>query len=84
MATSFVDEGVNVFVAITVKSGIKMYANHKMIPNRNWTIGKMMAKARDITGKKFGNRDYDEAVRCLESWIDINGTRAQEKGQIRG
>lgn len=84
MATSFNGKGgVSVFIAITVKHGIKMYAEHKMVPNRQWTITRMMDKAREITGKKFGKREYDAAVRHLESWIDINGTRASEAGEIR-
>lgn len=83
MATTFTGNGVDVFVAIALKHGIIMYAAHGMIPNRGWTITKMMAKAREITGKKFTNREYDKASRALESWIDVNGTRATEKGEIK-
>ena len=70
MATSFVGpSAVNVFVMITLKSGLRLYKNTGMKPNRNWTPRNMMAEASRQTGKKFKTRDYDAAIAALEEAI---------------
>lgn len=71
MATSFVGENaVSVFRAITLKSGLKMYKDIGMQPNRAWTPSAMMRTAAHITGKKFKARDYAGAIKALEEWIE--------------
>lgn len=70
MATVFQGpEGVAAYVAITLKHGLKLYAATGIKPNRMWTPKNMMAKAAEITGKKFKARDYLAAVDALEIWI---------------
>lgn len=61
--------GVSLYVAVSLKHGIKLYAKTGMRPNRAWTPKAMMAKASEITGKKFKARDYAGAVAALEEWI---------------
>lgn len=70
MATSFVGaSAVNVFAAIALKHGLKLYAATGMRPNRMYTPKNMMAAAERTTGKKFKARDYAGAVEALELWI---------------
>lgn len=67
------EAGVSTFVAVTLKSGLKLFARTGMKPNRLWTSKAMMAKAAQITGKKFKARDYDGAIAALEEWLAANG-----------
>lgn len=57
------------YTAVLLKHGIKLYARSGLIPNRNWTITKMMARAAQITGKQFKKRDYAAAVDALEEFL---------------
>lgn len=66
--------GVNTFVAVTLKSAIKLYARTGMKANRAYTPKNMLAKASEITGKTFKARDYDGAVAALEAWLAEHGT----------
>lgn len=84
MATSFNGSAaVNVFAAITLKSAIKMWAKHKMRANRSYTPTAMKAAAERTTGKAYKRGAWDEMVRDLESWIDVNGTRERDAGNIK-
>jgi hypothetical protein len=67
---TFEGEMVPVFVAVTLRSGIKLYAATGIKPNRMWTPKAMMAKATAITGKKFKARDYVAAQAALTDWIE--------------
>lgn len=67
------EAGVNTFVAVSLKSGLKLFARTGMKPNRLWSPKNMMAKASEITGKKFKARDYDGAAAALEEWLAANG-----------
>lgn len=66
--------GVSTFVAISLKSGLKLYAKTGIQPNRAWTSTKMLAKASEITGVKFKRGQHTQAVAELEKWIAANGT----------
>jgi hypothetical protein len=77
MTTFTGQAGVNTFAAITLKSGLKLYAKTGMKPNALWTPKNMMAKATQITGQKFKARDYMGAVAALEAWIAANGTTGE-------
>lgn len=63
-------EGVNLYVAATLKSALKLYANTGMKVNRAYTPKAMMAKAAELTGKTFKARDYMGAVDALQEMID--------------
>lgn len=69
MAT-FEGAGVNRFVAITLKTGLKLYRDTGIKPNRDWTPTNMMRKASQITGKTFKARDYSSAIKALQEWLD--------------
>ena len=66
-------EGVPTFVAITLKSALKMYAATGIKPNRAWTPTAMLRKAEAITGKRFKRGQYAEAIAALETWLAARG-----------
>ena len=73
--TAFVGErGVETFRAISLKAGLRLFANTGMKPNRAWTPTAMLKAAGTITGKVYKRGQYDLAVTDLEAWIDSNGT----------
>ncbi len=73
--TSFIGTaGVSTYVAIVLRSGLSLWAKHRIKPNPAWTPTAMMAKARAITGAELSARDYDGAIAALTTWIDENGT----------
>lgn len=77
--TSFTgQQGVNTFVAISLRSGIKLYAKTGIKPNRMWTATNMLAKASEITGVKFKRGQFDQAVAELTKWIDANGATGEK------
>lgn len=63
-------EEVSVYVAITLKSGLRMYRDTGMKPNRMWSPKNMMRKAEEITGIKFKPRDYTGAIDALQAVLD--------------
>ncbi len=75
MTTFSGPNGVNTFVAISLKSGISLYSKTGMKPNRMWTPSRMLAKASEITGKVYKRGDYDKAVADLATWIGENGVQ---------
>lgn len=70
-------DGVQTFVAITLKHGLILYHRTGMKPNRNWTPTAMLREASRITGKKFKRGEYIRAATCLQTWIDFHGTRGE-------
>jgi hypothetical protein len=67
---------VSVYVAITLKHGLRLYAKTGMKPNRAWTPTNMLAKASEITGKTFKRGQFQQAIDALESWIEENRQNA--------
>lgn len=75
MATTFKGkDGVNTFVAISLKHGLRMYDQFRMQPNRQWTPTRMLAKASEITGHPYKRGQYAKAAADLDAWITANGT----------
>lgn len=70
------EAGVNTYVAVVLKSAIKLYAKTGIKANRAYTPTNMLAKAGEITGKKFKRGQFDAAVEALDEWLAANG-RAQ-------
>lgn len=84
MATTYSGElGVKVYTATVLKHGLLLYDKIGMKPNRMWTPTKMMALAKNITGKKFKARAYTEAASALDEWLEINVPIAQKNGDIK-
>lgn len=69
MTSTFTGPAVDIYVAITLKAGLRLYAATGMKPNRMWTPKNMMGMATKLTGKKFKARDYLAACDALEVWI---------------
>lgn len=66
-AMSFVrPKAVDYYLVCVLASGLKLFKDTGIRPNRAWTPGRMMAKAGEITGKKFKARDYQGALEALE------------------
>ena len=47
-----------VYAALALSSGLKLYASTGIKPNRFWTPKAMMSAAERLTGQKFKARDY--------------------------
>jgi hypothetical protein len=69
MTIVFTDSGVRVYQAAAIKSGLKLYANTGMKPNRAWTPSAMLKTASTITGKAYKRGQYAAAIADLDSWI---------------
>lgn len=68
--TSFVGrEAVDIYVAIMLKSGLRLYAKTGIKPSRSWTPTAMLAKASELAGRKFKRGQYAEAAEAMEALI---------------
>lgn len=75
-------DAVNVYAATALASALRLYAKSGMKVNRAYTPKAMIAKANEITGKKFKARDYEGAAAALTAWANataetINKANAQ-------
>ena len=78
MAITFTGKaGVDTFTAIVLRQAISFYAKTGMKVNRAYTPSAMLAKAGQITGKKFKRGQYQEAVEALTVWLEENGTNGE-------
>lgn len=66
----FTGDGVAAYQAAVIASALRAYARTGMKMNRAYTPKAMMAKAAEITGKKFKARDYEGAAKALVEWAD--------------
>jgi len=62
-------EGVQTYVALTLRQGLMLYSKTGMRPNRAWTPTAMLRKATEITGKKYKRGQYLLAAQDLEAWL---------------
>lgn len=67
-------DGVQTFVATTLRRAIKLYKETGIKVNRAYTPTNMLAKATEITGVKFKRGQYQEAMDALTKWLEENGT----------
>jgi len=65
-------EEVDVFRAITLKHGLKLYASVGIKPNRDWTPTAMLRTAGKITGHTYKRGQYAKAIEDLETWINLS------------
>lgn len=56
--------------AVVIATGLRLYARTGMRPNRAWTPTAMMRVAREITGRTFPARAYMEAADALSAWAE--------------
>lgn len=62
-------DGIERYRLITIKAGLKLYVKSGMIPNRSWTLSKMLRAAGEFTGKVYPRsaRGAEDAVRDLQA-----------------
>jgi hypothetical protein len=69
--TSYVGpDAVQAFRALTIASGLRLYAKTGMKPNRAYTPTAMLKAATGITGKTYKRGAYVEAADDLQSWAN--------------
>lgn len=62
-------EQVNRYVAVVLKSAIKLYINTGMKANRAYTPKNMLAKAGEFTGKTYKRGQLSVALADLEELL---------------
>ena len=65
--TIFIGQGVDVFAMLALASGLELYANAGIIPNRAYTPMSMLALANKWTGAKFKRGQYRSAAAALRA-----------------
>jgi len=69
--TVFVGSDVNIFMLAALASGLRLYAQHKIRPNRNWTPTNMLKAASSYTNKKYKRGQYEEAATDLNALMNM-------------
>lgn len=70
-------DGVQTYRAVAIRSGLRMYAECGMKPNRAWTPTAMLRAAGSITGKTYKRREYQRAISDLGAWLANFGTTGE-------
>ena len=69
--TSYVGEdATRIFQAKALMMGCRMWATHKILPNRLWTPTKMLAASTNLTGKSYKRGQHAKAAEDLLEWIN--------------
>ena len=77
--TMFVGKaGVDTYRAIAIRSGLKLFVQTGLKPNRAWTPTAMLKAAGEITGAKYRRGQYQHAIAGLTEWIEKHGTTGGE------
>ena len=63
-------DGVALYRAMALRSGLAMYARSGMRPNWVWTPSAMLAAAGGVTGKVYKRGQYEVAADDLQVWIE--------------
>lgn len=73
--TAFVGpDGVALYRAKTIESGLRLYAKTGLKPNRAWTPSAMLKAATGITGKPYKRGQYVKAADDIKLWADTMAT----------
>lgn len=72
-----------IYQAIVVKQALKMWIEHGMKVNRDYTPKRMVLTATTITGKSFKPRDYKGAFAALEAWLEEITKDGQDRNDRR-
>ena len=83
MVTFSGELGIKFYTAVTLASGLRLYARAKIKPNRNWTPTNMIMKANEITGHTYRRGQYEAAADGLIEWADRHRAEAIAKGNIQ-
>jgi len=68
--TVFVGSDQDILKALTLASGLRIYAATKMLPNRGWTANKMLSAAARLTGQPYKRGQYEKAAADLTAYAD--------------
>lgn len=60
----------DIYQALAIWGGLRLYAATGMKPNASWTPKAMMATASQITGRTFKARDYLAAAAACKEWAE--------------
>ena len=71
MAFTIINPDRRVLGAIAAKHGLKAIKLGARL-NSAYTPARCMARAAQITGKRFKARDYDGAIAALDAWLEEN------------
>ena len=63
-------DAVNLYRAVTVASGLRMYARSKMLLTRGATITVLLRIAGEYTGKKYKRGQAELASEDMRVWIE--------------
>lgn len=63
--TVFVGSDQDILKALTLASGLRIYAATKMLPSRGWTAKAMLDSATSLTGVKYKRGEYEKAANDL-------------------
>jgi hypothetical protein len=78
--TSFSGSDMNIYHALVLASGLKLYKATKMKPTRAYTPTAMLRMATHFTGNKYKRGEYLKAAADLTAYADIlKGLPKQEK-----
>ena len=83
MAITHTGDGIQIYRARIIASGLVLYKTTGMLANRAYTPKNMMRAAAEITGKKYKARDYLGAATDLKAWADERTPAAVANGEIR-
>lgn len=61
-------DAVALFRAVTIASGLRLYAKTGIKPNRSWTPTAMLAAATGITGKPYKRGQFLIAADDVDLW----------------
>lgn len=73
MQTAVVFSGksqIDRYVATVLRSALKLYHDTGMRVNRAYTPKAMMAKASELTGRRFAARAYTDAIEALTELLE--------------
>lgn len=69
--TSFVGrDATSLYAAMTLASGLRLYAKSGIKLSRMHTPGNMLAAATRVTGKQYKRSQYLSAAADLDQWIN--------------
>lgn len=63
-------DAVNLFRAITLVSALRLYARTRMLMTRGATPTRLLAWAKEYTGKTYKRGDYVQAADDVQKWVN--------------
>ena len=70
-------DGVAIYRATVLASGLRLYAKTGMKPNRAWTPTAMLQAAGSITGTRYKRGQFEQAALDLKAWVDARTNNSE-------